>query len=306
MRHGLIADSACLADPGHEMAVCSIRFVIRPVGCMDSAKDCKSTKLSDQLIEFQFHLPAGVKPAACWPGPSLLSMALGNAILWAVLAALSARFGIHFAALFRRKQAKEKLHAAILQHVLVMKRLQGEQAEPASERPKRVSAVASRNASRPSLGNIEADFQRRKAAPPAAPKQGSPQQTRRQGISSLLADGAAVPTQEVRVSRPSVIVYIIRSVQFVGLSYSICALQTKEMWKQYLDVANYIDVFNLRIQTPEWADAVFPMTALLRDCRPEPVTLWGQANAGIGEIFAGRCTSCAKHCISKLARARCA
>jgi hypothetical protein len=256
---------------------------------MDSAKDCKRTKLSDQLIEFQFRLPAGVKPAACWPGPSLLSMALGNVILWVVLAALSARFGIHFAALFRRKQAKEKLHAAILQQARLMKRVQGEQAEPASERPKYVSAEASKSPSPPNLGNIVADFQRRKPAPPAAPEQGSRPPTRRQGISSLLADGAAVPTQDVRVSRPSVIVYIIRSVQFVGLSYSICALQTREMWKQYLDIANYIDIFNLRIQTPEWADAVFPMTALLRDCRPEPVTLWGQANAGIGEIFAGKC-----------------
>jgi len=102
-----------------------LRFVIRPVGCMDSAEDCKSTRLSDQLIEFQFHLPAGVKPAACWPGPSVLSMVLGNVILWVVLAALSARLGMHFAALFRRKQAKEKLHDAILAHVLLMKRVEG-------------------------------------------------------------------------------------------------------------------------------------------------------------------------------------
>jgi hypothetical protein len=84
-----------------------------------------------------------------------------------------------------------------------------------------------------------------------------------------------------------VLVHIIRSVQFVGLSYSICALQTREMWKQYLDIASYIDVFNLRFPTPDWADDVFPLTTLLRDCKPEPVTLWGQANADIGEVFAG-------------------
>ena len=107
------------------------RFVIRPVGCMDSAEDCKATVLSDELIEFQFRLPSGVKPAQCWPGPSLLSKILGYAILWVVLAALSARFGIHFAALFRRKQAKKKLQASVLQHTLA-KGLAGGQSEAAS------------------------------------------------------------------------------------------------------------------------------------------------------------------------------
>ena len=50
----------------------------------------------------------------------------------------------------------------------------------------------------------------------------------------------------------------------------------------------YLDVFNFRMTTPEWADSVFPLSTYLRDCRPEQTTLWGQANAEVGEIFAGR------------------
>jgi hypothetical protein len=127
---------------------------------------------------------------------------------------------MHFAALFRRKQAKEKLHDAILAHVLLMKRVEGEQAETAVEPPKYVSAEASRDHSRASSSA---------KVLPAPEEDGSRQGTRRKGVLSLLPDSAAMPTQEVRVSRPSVIIYIIRSVQFVGLSYSICALQTREM-----------------------------------------------------------------------------
>ena len=86
-------------------------------------------------------------------------MVLGQVILWVVLAALSARFGMHFAALFRRKQAKQKLHDAIQQRLLLNKRLQGdqgEQVETGSNVLKDVPAGAPRKRSRSSLGDIAA------------------------------------------------------------------------------------------------------------------------------------------------------
>jgi hypothetical protein len=198
---------------------------------MDST-DCNSKVLSDELIEFQFRLPTGVKPAACWPGPSLLSKILGYAILWVVLAALSARFGIHFAGLFRRKQAKKKLQAALLRQALAAKSLDaGGQPESTFESSKGGTGEASAEPARSSVLNITNMFMAGKAGLQAAvsPKgSGHLAQSHRQGIPDVY--GAAIPKlNELRATQPAVLVYIIRSVQFVGLSYSICALQTREM-----------------------------------------------------------------------------
>jgi hypothetical protein len=37
-------------------------------------------------------------------------------------------------------------------------------------------------------------------------------------------------------TKPTVLVWIVRTVQFVGLTSSICSLQTKTQWVNYLDV----------------------------------------------------------------------
>ena len=56
------------------------------------------------------------------------------------------------------------------------------------------------------------------------------------GIDSVLRANLVPEARSAQDTRPTVLVWIVRTVQFVGLTSSICSLQTKVQWVNYLDV----------------------------------------------------------------------